>query len=89
MQSVSAMMERQVVQMVRLVDDLLDSSRISRGTMELRCERIELASVIHQAAEATGVLCERMEHQLTITLPPEPIYLNADPTRLVQVVATC
>ncbi|HYM80124.1 MAG TPA: chemotaxis protein CheB [Candidatus Limnocylindria bacterium] len=85
-QSASAMMERQVGQMVRLVDDLLDVSRISRGTIELRKGRIELASVVHHAVEAVRPLTESMDHELTVTLPPEPIYLNADPTRLAQVV---
>ncbi|MGH8615740.1 MAG: ATP-binding response regulator, partial [Gammaproteobacteria bacterium] len=73
-------------QMVRLVDDLLDVSRISRGKIELRRERIELASAVHHAVEAAQPLCERMNHELTVTLPPKPIYLNADPIRLAQVV---
>ena len=80
------MMERQVGQMVRLVDDLLDVSRISRGKIELRRERVELASVVHHAVEAARPLCESMEHELTVTLPPQPVYLDADPTRLAQVV---
>ena len=79
-------MERQVGQMVRLVDDLLDVSRISRGKIELRRGRVELASVVHHAVEAARSLCESMEHELTVTLPPQPVYLNADPTRLAQVV---
>ena len=84
--SVTEMMERQVGQMVRLVDDLLDVSRISQGKIELRAERIELASIVRDAVEAARPLCERMGHELTVTLPPEPIYLNADPARLAQVV---
>ena len=85
-QSASAMMERQIGQMVRLVDDLLDVSRISRGKIELRKGRIELASAVNHAVEATRPLCESMDHELTVTLPPQPMYLNADPTRLAQVV---
>ena len=85
-QSASAMMERQVGQMVRLVDDLLDVSRISRGKIELRRERIELAPVVNHAIEAARPLFENMNHELTVTLPPNPIYVNADPTRLAQVV---
>ncbi|MGH8607985.1 MAG: ATP-binding response regulator, partial [Gammaproteobacteria bacterium] len=73
-------------QMVRLVDDLLDVSRISRGKIELRKGRVELASAVNHAVEATKPLCERMNHELTVTLPPQPMYLNADPTRLAQVV---
>ena len=85
-QSASAMMERQVGQMVRLVDDLLDVSRISRGKIELRRERIELAPIVNHAIEAARPLFENMNHELTVTLPPKPIYVNADPTRLAQVV---
>jgi len=85
-QSASAMMERQVGQMERLVDDLLDVSRISRGKIELRRERIELASAIHHAVEAARPQCKSMDHALTVSLPPKPIFLNADPTRLAQVL---
>jgi len=84
--STSEMLERQVGQMVRLVDDLLDVSRITRGQIELRKERIELAHVLNQAVEAARSLVEDAQHELTMTLPSEPIYLNADPTRLAQVV---
>ena len=84
--SASEMMERQVGQLVRLVDDLLDVSRISRGKIELRRERVEVASVVHHAVEAARSLVQCMEHDLTVTMPPKPIYLNADPTRLAQVV---
>ena len=85
-QSAASMMERQIGQMVRLVDDLLDVSRINSGKIELRRERVELAYVIHQAVEATRSLYQSMNHELTIALPPQQIYLNADPTRLAQVV---
>ena len=84
--SASEMLERQIGQMVRLVDDLLDVSRISRGKIELCKERVELASVVNHAVEAARSLVECMEHELTVTLPPQPVYLNADPTRLAQVV---
>jgi PAS domain S-box-containing protein len=84
--SASEMMERQVSQMVRLVDDLLDVSRISRGKIELRRGRIELASAVNHAVEAIRSLAQSMEHDLIVTLPPQPMYLNADPTRLAQVV---
>jgi two-component system, chemotaxis family, CheB/CheR fusion protein len=84
--SASEMMERQVHQMVRLVDDLLDVNRISRGKIELRRGRTDLASVVHHAVDAARSLYKSMDHDLTVTLPPKPIYLNADPTRLTQVV---
>jgi len=80
------MMQRQVGQMKRLVDDLLDVSRISRGRIELRIESVELASIVRHAVEAVRPLCEKMDHELTVTLPPQPMYLNADPSRLAQVV---
>ncbi len=82
----SIMMERQIGHLVRLVDDLLDISRISRGKIELKRRRIELASSMHQAVEVVRSLYKDMNHELTITLPQQPIYLNADPTRLVQIV---
>ena len=80
------MMERQVGQIVRLVDDLLDVSRVSRGNIELRKEQVELAAIVNHAVEAAGPPCERMEQELSITLPSQPIYLDADPIRLAQVV---
>ena len=80
------MMQRQVAQMVRLVDDLLDVGRISRGKMALRLERIELASALHKALESARPHIEAMDQELTVTLSPQPIYLNADEARLTQVV---
>ena len=85
-QAAADMMERHVGQMVRLVDDLLDVSRISRGKIELRVGRVELASAVHHAVEAARSLYENMEHELTVALPEQPVYLNADPTRLAQVM---
>jgi PAS domain S-box-containing protein len=80
-------MERQLDQTVRLIDDLLDVSRVSRGKVQLRKERVELAAVIRSAVETTRPLIEAQTHQLTVTLPPQPIYVDADPTRLAQVVS--
>src|SRR5262249_16778429 len=73
--------------LVRLVDDLIDVSRITRNKLELRKERIELASIIHQAVEACRPLAEGANHQLSVTLSPEPIYLHADPVRLAQILS--
>lgn len=84
--AVTEMMQRQVGQMVRLVDDLLDVSRISRGRIELRKEPLELASIVHHAVEAIRPVCGGLEQELSVTLPPEPIYLHADPARLTQVI---
>jgi PAS domain S-box-containing protein len=85
-QASSEMLERQVGQMAHLVDDLLDMSRITRGRIELRRERIELAPVLNQAVEAARALYREMDHELTVTLPLEPVFVDADPTRLAQVV---
>ena len=79
--------ERQLAHLVRLVDDLLDMSRISRGKLELRREHIELASVIHQAVETCRPMAEAASQEVTVTLPAQSIYLNADPVRLSQVVS--
>jgi PAS domain S-box-containing protein len=82
----SEMLERQVGQMTRLVDDLIDVSRITRGKIELRKERVELAPVVSQAVEANRALYTSLNHELTVAVPPQPIYLNADSARLAQVV---
>lgn len=78
-------MERQVTQMVRLIDDLLDVNRISRGKLALRKQRTELASVVYQAAEICRPLVESAGHELKIELPEQPVYLHADAVRLAQV----
>ena len=79
-------MQRQVAHMVRMVDDLLDVSRVERGTIELRRRRVDLADVLRQAAEVARPLCDRLQHRLTVTLPAHPIHVDADPTRLAQVL---
>ncbi|MGB7415239.1 MAG: PAS domain-containing protein, partial [Thermosynechococcaceae cyanobacterium] len=84
---VQAMMERQLTQMVRLVDDLLDMSRISRGKIDLRRERVELSSIIEQAIETSRPLIDLAQHELTVTQPPQPIYLDADSVRIAQVIS--
>ena len=81
------MIERQVRQMVRLVDDLLDVSRISRGKVELRRERVELAAAVRSAVETSRPLIEQAGHELTVSLPAEPVFVDADLTRLAQVFA--
>jgi len=79
------MMERQLAQMVRLVDDLLDISRITRNKLELRKAPVELWAVVQSAVETARPQIEASGHTLTVTLPPQPIHLNADLTRLAQV----
>jgi PAS domain S-box-containing protein len=77
--------ERQAGQMARLLDDLLDVSRITRGKLELRRSRVALATVVDGAVETSRPLIEGGGHELTVTLPDEPISLDADPVRLAQV----
>lgn len=82
---VGPMMERQVAQMVHLIDDLLDLSRISLGKIDLRKERIELAQAIHQVIETSRPSFEQAGHELLVETPPGPIHVDADLTRLTQV----
>jgi PAS domain S-box-containing protein len=82
----AAMMERQLAQLVRLVDDLLDVSRVSRGKIELKKSKVELASIVNLAVEAAHPLRQSREHALSVTLPDGPVFVNADPARLAQVV---
>jgi PAS domain S-box-containing protein len=86
-QHVHEVIERQVSHLVRLVDDLLDVSRITRGKLELRMERITLDSVIQGALETVRPLIEQSGQQLTVKLPEQPVYLMADAVRLTQVFA--
>jgi PAS domain S-box-containing protein len=84
---VREMMERQVQHMTRMVDDLLDVSRITRGKIELRKEIVDLASVVQRTVEAGRPLIDDRHQTLTVDLPSEPLRLEADPTRLEQVFA--
>ena len=82
-----AVIARQIRHLSRLVDDLLDVSRFTRGKIELRRRRAELRPIVEGAVETTLPLIERHQHRLTVSLPPEPIWLEADTTRIEQVVA--
>jgi signal transduction histidine kinase len=79
--------ERQVQQLARLVDDLLDVSRITHGNIRLRREPIDLRVVVERAAEAARPLAEMRGHLLTLRLPPQPVRLDGDAARLEQVIA--
>ena len=81
----SEVIERQVGHMARLLEDLLDVTRITHGRLELRRGRIELADVIAAAVETSRPAVERGQHELVVSLPGEPIRLDADPVRLAQV----
>jgi PAS domain S-box-containing protein len=79
------LMERQLSQLVRLVDDLMDVSRITRGKIELRTRQVPLAHVIHSAIETSRPLIEDMAHKLTVSVPEQTLIVTADLTRLAQV----
>jgi PAS domain S-box-containing protein len=81
-----ALMERQLQHMVRLVDDLLDVSRISQGKLRLRKERVTLAAVVEAARETCEPLADGQRNRVTVTLPDEPLYVDGDKTRLAQAV---
>jgi signal transduction histidine kinase len=78
-------MERQVDQMVRLIADLMDVGRIGQGKLQLSKQRVELATVIQTAVEASSPMIATSGHELTVSLPPEPLILEADPARLIQI----
>jgi len=82
-----AIIARQVHHMKRLLDDLLDVSRVSQGKIELRKQRVELATLLLQAVEISRPMMIEKRQQLAMTLYPEPTPLDADPTRIVQVFA--
>jgi signal transduction histidine kinase/ActR/RegA family two-component response regulator len=84
---IAQVIERQVTQMVRLVDDLLEMSRVTRGRIELRMEHVDAAAVIRSAVETSQPLIDAARHQLTVTLPAEPLTLRGDAVRLAQVFA--
>ncbi|MBI2873774.1 MAG: PAS domain S-box protein [Firmicutes bacterium] len=86
-EQVYEVLQRQVAHLARLVEDLLDVSRITRGTIELRKERVLLGNVIESAIELSKSPIESSGHQLSVSLPPQPIILEADPVRLAQVFA--
>jgi PAS domain S-box-containing protein len=81
------MMERQIQHMVHLVDDLLDVARISTGKVELRRQRIDLKEVVATAVETSASLIEAGHHKLHVELPSQALPMDADPTRIAQVVS--
>jgi PAS domain S-box-containing protein len=80
-----SIMDQALNQLVRLVDDLLDVSRITTGKLKLRKERVELAAVVQSAVAATRPLIDEQGHRLSVRLAPTSVLLDADPTRLAQV----
>ncbi|MFN2571026.1 MAG: ATP-binding protein [Gemmatimonadales bacterium] len=87
LQWATSIIDRQAEHMTRLVEDLLDVARITRGTIELRRERVDVAAILKSAVEASRPLIEKSRHQLTVSAPAEPVYVDGDPTRLTQIVS--
>lgn len=84
---VHRVVERQMSHLVRLIDDLLDVSRITAGKLTLRLEAIDLRDVVEQAIETTRPIVDRARHELLVALPPAQVLVQGDRTRLAQVVA--
>ncbi len=80
-----AVIDRQVSHLVRLVDDLLDVSRISQGKINLQKDRVELARILERAIESSQPLIQARRHRLSVELPAVPSWVEGDPVRLVQV----
>jgi PAS domain S-box-containing protein len=87
LQRAREMMERQLAQLVRLVDDLLDVSRIIRGNVELHRESVDLVTIVRRAIETAQPVIDAHGHELVVSLPPEPVLLEVDVIRLAQVVS--
>jgi PAS domain S-box-containing protein len=79
-------MERQIEHMVRLTDDLLDVSRITRNRLELRRKPVDLSSVVHRAMESSDPLLKERRHSVSLALPASPLIVDADEGRLAQVL---
>jgi signal transduction histidine kinase/DNA-binding response OmpR family regulator len=82
----NGVIDRQVRHLVRLVDDLLDVSRITRGKIRLRREPVDVAAIVAQAVEASRPVIDARRHQLEVHVSEQPIWVNGDPTRLAQVL---
>jgi signal transduction histidine kinase/CheY-like chemotaxis protein len=81
------MMERQIAQLTRLIDDLLDVSRMDRGKLELRSERVAIEAVMRTAIDTAKPNIDAKGHSLAVRYPPQPLYVEGDPVRLAQVVS--
>jgi signal transduction histidine kinase len=78
--------DRQTANLARLVDDLLDVSRLTRGRIELRSERVELAGLVNRAVDAVRQMLEERQHAVSVALPPRPLVIAGDPVRLEQIL---
>lgn len=81
-----SMLDRQVSQMLRLVDDMLDVNRMSTGRIELRRERIDLSAFVENDVQARQPTCIAKDQKLTVAVPSQPVFVDADPIRLSQVI---
>lgn len=82
----STVIARQVAIMARLLDDLLDISRVTRGTLELRREPVQLWGLLNQAVETSRPLVDAHDHELVVRLPADPVQVTVDPVRITQVI---
>ncbi|VTR94395.1 response regulator sensory box histidine kinase : PAS domain S-box protein OS=Massilia sp. LC238 GN=FG94_02777 PE=4 SV=1: Response_reg: PAS_3: PAS_9: HisKA: HATPase_c [Gemmata massiliana] len=80
-------MDRQLAHLIRLIDDLMDISRVSRGKLELRKDRVTVRMVVENALDASAPLLESAGHQISVTIPSEPLVLHADAVRITQIVS--
>lgn len=87
LQAARDIIDRQVDQMIRLIEDLLDISRITQGRIQIRKSRMELGPVVQMAVEASRQLMALRDQSLTVTVPSEPVWLEADPARLAQILS--
>ena len=85
-QKACAIIERQLAQLTRLVDDLMEVSRITTGRVQLRLERVIVSGIVERAVETARPLIDQLGHELTVSMPPHPIWLQADASRLEQVI---
>jgi PAS domain S-box-containing protein len=86
LKSSRAIIDRQLTHVTRLVDDLLDIGRLTTGKVKLRMERIKLSDIVDRAVETARPVIEARRHMLSLELPLQPIHINADPTRLAQIL---
>jgi PAS domain S-box-containing protein len=85
-QRATAIIQRQLTQLTRLVDDLMEVSRITTGRVQLRLDRIVVSGIVERAVETARPLLDQRRHELTVSLPRQPIWLYADASRLEQVI---
>src|SRR6185503_2470627 len=87
LRSTTDVISRQVDDLARLIEDLLDASRITSGKVRIDMKTVELSGVVSRAIETTRPLTEARKHRMTVSIPAEPVWLNADSTRIAQVLS--